>query len=493
MTPVPPHSAAGRRPAARPPRTSRGTPRFVPGPHAPTRHPRQGGAGSVRLGERLTVRFTGVTPDGAAIARLGAVHVAVPFGVPGEEALIEITKGGRRAEGRLLALLRKSPDVAPARCRHFGRCGGCQWQHVAPELQRRLKTRLVKDYLKEHADLQRDVVADTLGAEAWAYRNTLRVVFAERGGEIVLGYRAAGSSRVLDIVECPVQHGANEAMLQAVRDAVSDLGLPIYDHERGTGLVRGVLGMTSFATGHALLTVSSRGPLPDPTAVVHALIDRVPGLAGILNTVQPARSLDLQGPRWHLLWGRDHVEDEIAGLRVRLRPMTAMPANPRGMTLLIDAVRRAADLRSGDVAVDLTADTPAVTLALAQVGEGATGVVRGRRDVDDAWYAARVNGVANALFTTRDAPGVLASLAERRVPDVVVATASGPGLDSAIVAAVALARVPRVVYLARSLATCARDLVSWRHAGYDPVLVQPVDLLPHTSHVHVVAALRRMN
>jgi 23S rRNA (uracil1939-C5)-methyltransferase len=465
--------------------------RHVPGADAPTRHPRRGGLGTTQLGDRFAVRFTGMTPGGAATVRLGAVHLAVPFGVPGEEALIEITKAGRRAEGRLIALSRKSTDVVPARCRHFGRCGGCQWQHLAPELQRRLKTRLVKEYLKEHADLRRDVVADTLGGEAWAYRNTMRVVFAERGGEIVLGYRAAASSRVLDIVECPVQHPANEAMLQAARDAVSDLGLAVYDRERGTGLVRGILGLVSFATGQTLLTVSSRAPLPDPTAIVHALLGRVPGLTGILNTVQPAPSLEMRGPRWRLLWGRDHIEDDIAGLRIRLRPTTEMPANPAAMTFLLDAVRRAADLRPRDVALDLLAETPVVTLLLAQAGAGATGIVPGRREVDDAWHAARVNGVPNALFTTRDAPSVLVSTARRRVPDVVVITASGSGLDPAVLQAVARARVPRVVYVARALAACARDLVAWRGAGYGTVLVQPIDLLPQTSHVHLVVALRR--
>jgi 23S rRNA (uracil1939-C5)-methyltransferase len=418
------------------------------------------------------------------------VHLSVPFGVPGEEAIVEVTKGGRQARGRLVELVRKSPEVLPVRCHHFGRCGGCQWQHLVPELQRRLKTRLVKDYLKEHAEVRRDVVADTLGGDTWRYRNVIRVEFAERGGEIILGYHGAGSARILDITECPVQHPANQLMLQAARDAVSDLHLPIYNRATGTGGVRGILGLTSFATGEALLTVSTTMPLPDPTQMVHALIGRVPGLAGILHTIQPAPALDLLGRRLRLLWGRDHVEEEIAGFRLRVRPATEMPANPKAMTVLVDAVTRAADMRPGDVAVDLNADTPVLTLALAQTGAGATGVVGDRRAVEDAWQAAKENGVPNALFTVRPAPHVLAALSQRRRPDVVVASARGPGLQTAMIDAVSAARIPRVVYIARSVAACARDLVAWRRARYAPALVQPVDLLPHTSHVHLVVALR---
>lgn len=467
------------------------TARFVPGPHVPTRHPRRGGLGTVRVGDRLTVQFSGVDPRGAATARLGIVRLAVPFGVPGEEAIVQVTRGGRRAEARIIALLRKSAAITPPRCPHFGVCGGCQWQHLDLDLQRRLKTRLVKDYLKEHADVRRDLVAEAVGAGGWAYRNTIRVTFGIADGRVAAGFHAAGAPRLLDVQVCPVQHATNEAILRAAREAVAALGLPVYDRARGVGIVRGALGLVSFATGEALVVLSTTAPLRDPTGLVHALIDRAPGLVGILSTVQPRPGGDLLGGGLRLLWGRDHVIDEPAGFRVRVRPTTDMPANPEGMDVLLRAVLRAAELRRTETAVDLAAATPLVALALAGEAEGVTGVVPGRRAAADAWDAARWNGAGNLVFTTRPPADALAALAVRRRPDVAVLTGAGPGLPDELVAAVAAAGVPRVVYVARALATCARDLACWRRAGYQVAGVQPVDLLPQTSHVHVVAALRR--
>lgn len=467
------------------------TTRLVPGPEAPTRHPRRGGLGAVRTGERLTVHFSGMDPRGAAVARVGAAVLSVPFGVPGEDAVVEVTRGGRRAEARLVALLRKVPSVIPARCRHFGRCGGCQWQHLLPDAQRGLKTHLVKDFLKEHADIPRDLVSETVGGEPWAYRNTIRAVFGEREGTAVVGFHAAGSSRVLDIAECPVQHPANEAMLQAARHAVRTLGLPVYDWTTGRGLARGVVGLVSFSRGEALLTLSLAAPVRDPAPLVHAVIDRVPGLVGILTTVQPRPTPDLLGRRLRLLWGRDSVEDEIAGFRLRLRPSTALPAHPRAVTHLITAVVRAAAVGRGQTALDLGAATPLVTLALAASADAATGVVPDRRALADAREAAEWNGAPNALFSVHPPLTALGKHTGPRTPSAVVLTAEGPGLDVPLIEAVAAARVPRVVYVARSLWVCARDLGQWRRAGYAVVSVQPVDLLPHTSHVHLVVALRR--
>ena len=68
--------------------------------------------------------------DGAAVGPTGAQRVSVPFGIPGEEALVEIVRGGVRPEGKILTLLRKSPQTAAPRCRHFGVCGGCATQHA---------------------------------------------------------------------------------------------------------------------------------------------------------------------------------------------------------------------------------------------------------------------------------------------------------------------------------------------------------------------------
>lgn len=467
------------------------TARYVPKEHAPTRHPRRGGVGALRTGERLTVRFTEVGLDGTALVRLGAVRLFVPFGVPGEDAVVEVVKGGRRAYARLVALLRKSSDVTSARCPHFGRCGGCQWQHLVPAAQRRFKTRLVADYLKDHAGLRPELVRECVGGDAWAYRNTLRAVFAERNGVAIVGFHAGGEQRVLDIAECPVQHPANEAILRAARGAVRTLGLPVYDRQTGRGLVRGILGLTSFASGQALMTWSTAAPLPDPTAVVHLVLDRVPGLVGIMNVIQPRPTLDLLGARFRLLWGRDSIEEEIAGFRLQLRADADLPANPRGMAFLVDAVRRAADLTEGDVAVDLTAATPVFVLALAGTAQAAFGVALTRRGAIDAREAAAQNGVTNTIFYGGNPRSALEGIAARRRPAVALVDATGPGLDAALVQAVAGVRIPNVVYTARSLATCAHDLAQWSRAGYRPRSVQPIDLLPQTSHMHLVVGLRR--
>src|SRR5438445_4265991 len=86
---------------------------------------------SLRPGQKLTLSFRSLNLDGAGVATAGSQRIAVPFALPGEEAIVELTRGGRRPAGKIVSLVRKSAHAAPPPCRHFGVCGGCPAQHLS--------------------------------------------------------------------------------------------------------------------------------------------------------------------------------------------------------------------------------------------------------------------------------------------------------------------------------------------------------------------------
>jgi 23S rRNA (uracil1939-C5)-methyltransferase len=457
--------------------------------------------GPLRVGERPSVRFGSVNADGDALARVNGATVAVPFAIPGESAIVEVTRAGRKAEGKLVQMLRKSPEATPAACRHFGRCGGCQWQHIDVLHQRRLKTALVRDVLEARVGVNSRLVADAIGGKAWSYRGTVRATIAVRDGDVIAGFHAHGGSHVVNVSHCPVQHPANEAMFEAVREMVLRLSLPVFDAATGRGLVRGFAGAASFATGEALLTLVLTAAPPRPSAIVHAIIDRVPGLVGLLTTHHaPHHGPSMMG-RTTLLWGRRTIEDVIAGIRLPISPQSDTLGNPEAAGLLCGAIVRAAAMGPGTRVCDLTATTPLFALAMAAHTEHIVGVVPRRKDLRPFDEVAAQNGVANVSFVAHD-PLAGEITREREstddgVPagnvcgrwDVVVASSRGVGLDGAMIAGVAASRVPRVVSVARTLGACVHDVSRWQQAGYRVIHVQPIDALPHTSHVQLVVTL----
>src|SRR5947209_10711496 len=284
---------------------------------------------ALRAGQKWTLSFRSLNLDGAGVAVAGPLRVAVPFALPGEEAIVEITRGGRRPEGKIVSLVRSSVPPTPPPCRHFVVCGGCQWQHLSYAAQLEHKTRLVRahlEYVLRDATL---TVRDAVGAAPWEYRNRVQAAFALRQDKVVVGYYTLGDDlRVINVQECPIQHGDNVRLLRAARDVIVELGWPIYDRVTGRGLVRGVIGQVGMYSGEAMLVLCTSREVPDRMALVRGVRDRVLNLTSLLLSVQPAHTPELLGSV-RLLWGRAYIEDDIAGLHLRLYPTPAIPPNPR--------------------------------------------------------------------------------------------------------------------------------------------------------------------
>lgn len=465
---------------------------FRGGPRTPDLGPRM-----LRVGQKATLRFSEMDLDGAAVASTGAQHIAVPFAIPGEEALVEITRGGRKAEGKIVTIIRKAAETAPPRCRHFGRCGGCQWQHIPYEAQLRYKTAVVRHALAPLLRGSDASVHDAVGASPWEYRNRIQAAFDIRADRIVAGYyamrgpeQANGEDRlIINVQECPIQHGDNVRLLAAAREVVTELGWPIYDRRTGGGLVRGMIGQVGFHSGEAMVVLSTAGEVPDRMALVHAVRRRVLNLTSLLLSVQPAHTPELLG-RILLLWGRPYIEDEIAGLALRLYASAAVPPNPRALPLWLQAIAHAAEVSKDAAVFDAACEEGLVPVSLARRASRVVGVAPDRDAMHRAWENARLNDVDNAVFYTRAPQGVLAKLRERGERfDSLVLIPRGSPAPPALFAEAQRSGVRRVVCASHSPVRLAADLRTAVGAGFRLIQVQPVDLLPQTSRIHCVATL----
>lgn len=154
--------------------------------------------------ERLAI--TALGHDGDGVAEWQGGKVFVPFTLPGDVVEAEIE--GER--GRLIELVAPGPDRVAPSCRHFGSCGGCAVQHLAPDVYRAWKRDLVQKAFE-----QRGIDAAVEPLAPLAPHSRRRAVFtAERAaGGIALGFNRRESHEVLAIEECPLLVPAIEQRL----------------------------------------------------------------------------------------------------------------------------------------------------------------------------------------------------------------------------------------------------------------------------------------
>ncbi|MGH7895667.1 MAG: class I SAM-dependent RNA methyltransferase, partial [Candidatus Binatia bacterium] len=158
--------------------------------------------------ERLTFG-----PD--ALAHHGGQVVFVAHGAPGDlvrARVVEQRRGYTRAE--VVAVDRAGPARVAPPCPVFGRCGGCQWQHVDIAAQRDAKTAIVAEQLARIGGLRDVPVRPMLaGDAAYAYRSRITLVAEGR----LLGFHGARSHHLEAITACAIAAPVLEAHLPVAR------------------------------------------------------------------------------------------------------------------------------------------------------------------------------------------------------------------------------------------------------------------------------------
>jgi tRNA/tmRNA/rRNA uracil-C5-methylase (TrmA/RlmC/RlmD family) len=146
-----------------------------------------------------------VAHGGHCVARHEGRVVFVRHALPGERVLAVVVEdgGGGFCRADAVAVREAAPRRVPAPCvwARAGGCGGCDFQHADPALQRELKAAVLAEQLRRLAGIERAVEVEELPGGALGWRHRVRLAVDEHGSP---GLRAHRSHDVLPIVDCPI-------------------------------------------------------------------------------------------------------------------------------------------------------------------------------------------------------------------------------------------------------------------------------------------------
>ena len=463
-----------------------GQPNFV--------YPRRVVAAPVRKGEELEVRIDSLAYGGNGVGRVDGFVVFVRGGLPGDLVRARATKVKRGfAEAVRTALLEPGPDRVEAPCRHFGICGGCRFQDLAYERQLEAKETQVRDALVRLGRFADPPLEAIVPARSqYGYRNKLEYSFAPGEDGLVLGFHRAGRwDEVIDVDECLLTTPVGNAIREAVKAWARSEGLEPYDQDTQTGYLRHLVVREGRNTGQALVVlVTAPGERFDADFLIETLT-RIPEVRSIHWAINDQPSEVTHLPT-RLLWGDEWIEEELLGLRFRVRPNAFLQTNTEMAATLYELAREAAALTGSETVYDLYCGTGTIGLTLARDAASVWGVEISDESVACAIENAGANGVDNAWFFAGNVGQSLEELRERAgPPDVVVVDPPRAGLAGKALRRTGELRAPRIVYVSCNPTTLASDLAVLRDEyGYRLVRCTPVDMFPHTPHIESVSLLR---
>jgi 23S rRNA (uracil1939-C5)-methyltransferase len=405
------------------------------------------------------VVITTLAYGGDAVGQLADGRtVFVPFCLPGERVRIELLEERERfARGRLIRVLEASPNRTAARCRHFGACGGCHYQHMPYADQLGAKTAILRDQLNRIGQIENPPVVNAVGStDQWNYRNQVQFQPTAEGR---LGFVRAQADRnapeVLGIEEC---HLPGEPINRL---------WPQLAFEADAGIER--VAVRAGSDGELMLMLHSNSA-DVPELEIEASIS-------VAHVFQ--NDVVIQA-------GEDHVQMRLLGRAFRVSPTSFFQVNEHVAASMLQHVLECVPAPVGTL-IDAYCGVGLFSAFLAPRCRRLIGIEPSAAACED--FAANLDEFHNVELYQDTAGHVLPALDIR--PDAVVVDPPRAGVEKTALDALVAMAPGVIIYVSCDPATLARDAARLMRGGYELERVTPFDMFPQTYHIESVSLFRR--
>jgi len=427
----------------------------------------------------MDVRIEKLVYGGDGLGHHDGNTVFVPLVLPGELVRIEsATRKKKFIRGRLDSVVEPSPERVAAPCPHFGRCGGCQYQHIPYEAQIRYKSEILRETLGRVGRIQWTGPIGTHASPPFGYRNRaqwkLRPQPDGAAGSAAIGYFEMGSTGLCAATECSILSPRLAETFARLRQMVSQ--------GQTLSAIDEIEAFTDSSGEKLLLNLSAERLTGSAESISAALRQAVPNVESIFIQDRRADKFHLDGP--------GYLTYTVGGAQFRVGHLSFFQVNRFMVEPLVDAV--IADTK-GKLALDLFAGVGLFTVALTRQFERVIGVESNLAAAKDLETNLKASGGASPAARNITAEAFLSRWHEK--PDLIVVDPPRAGVEVEALAHIKKLAPAHLHYVSCDPATLARDLAQLVGTnGAGPYLIESInlfDIFPQTYHMEVLVRLRR--
>jgi 23S rRNA (uracil1939-C5)-methyltransferase len=400
----------------------------------------------------IDVQLTTFAFGGECIGRLADGRaVFVPYGLPGELVRVQLTEQKTNfARGRLVDVVQPAPARIQPRCKHYGVCGGCHYQHMSYDTQLRAKRSILVDQLSRIGGLDGIPVREVIPSPAsWNYRNSVQFHLDSRGW---LGFQKRGSNELVQISECFLPEPALDALWRQL-EFEPEMSIERIELRCGAEEELMVVLETS---GFELPEFSVDMPL---SAVHHS----------------PAGEIVLAGDNYLIMM--------VDGQPFRLSAQSFFQVNTAQASAMIAYLLEQLPLKQNSLVLDVYCGVGLFSAFIAPKVARCVGIELSESACQD--YAVNLDHFDNVELYIGAAERILPGLTLK--PDIAIVDPPRSGLERKALDALISMKPATIAYVSCDPSTLARDAKRITQAGYILLSVQPFDLFPQTFHIESIS------
>lgn len=458
--------------------------------------------------ENLEVIDAGAKGKAVAKAPDGKI-VFIDNAVPGDTVTVQTHKK-RKAyyEGSAIAVTKYSEKRIEPVCPHFGTCGGCKWQNMGYEHQLFFKQKEIEQNLKRIGKIELPDIQPILGSEKqYFYRNKMEFSFSNNKwltleeiksdktikNRNALGFHIPGMwDKILDLDICYLQADPSNAIRDFIKTKAEDLNLSFFNTRNQEGFLRTLMIRTSSTEEIMVLVQFFHEDEENRNLLLKAVAEEFPQITSLLYVINSKGNDTLYDQEIELFHGRDHIFEEMEGLKFKINAKSFYQTNSEQAYELYKITRDFAGLSGNELVYDLYTGTGTIAQFVSKKAKKVVGVEAVPDAIEAAKQNAQLNKIENVEFYVGDMKKVFNEefIKTHGKPDVVITDPPRDGMHADVVAQLLNLGAQKIVYVSCNSSTQARDL-ALLDSKYKVTKVQPVDMFPQTHHVENVVLLEK--
>ncbi len=455
------------------------------------------------------VELVGIHSKGRAFGYIGNRKIYADGGMAGEVVDIERSKiqSGDFLQGTVCNVKKAAPTRVTPFCKHFGICGGCEWQHVDYREQLEQKRRILQDAFAKYSIVSPEIPLPLASPATTFFRHRIEYQFSTRrwyyegegkvtdpSARLALGFHPSGNTgKTVDIEECYLQRDPSQQIIAAVKEFTRAHGFTYFDPKEKTGFLKSIaLRMT--VSGEILCVLTFAEADEEKQALLLGFLQaRFPQIHSLYFAIVPGFEPSFYESEIQHWEGTQRYITEMAnGLKFRISPQSFYQPNPAQAELIFKTVWEKVDLQENETLVDLYCGIGALTLSANKNRGRFIGIENSPSAIADADCNAAQNGFANTEFICGDVLETFTPkfLSDRGSPDVVILDPPRSGTLIEIKKTILAASPRKIIYLSCNPVSLAFDLKMLLE-NYRITYIQPFDQFPHTHHLETLVVLER--
>ncbi len=403
---------------------------------------------------------------GDCISKIDGKTVFVPYAIPGEKLEVEIIKENRDySVARIVKILEPSPHRVEPFCQYYGKCGGCNMQHISAEHQQKLRSQILEDaFIREGVQVPEIKI---ISGEPVNYRSR----FQFHDGGMMQKF----SNTVVPIESCPCATAEINRYLTEV---------PFHERQAGRIHVFGSDKITSIPPGYDKIIIA------DETLSERRSKEKED--YGKRNRKSNGKKMKKIRPRFE---GTVSVQNNlcsvsVAGKNVSFDVQGFFQSN---LDVLERTIPKITEGLQGKNVLDMYAGCGTFSVFLADLFEKVTLVEHNR---DALVYAEQnLNGKKHESFGLSGDTWIkyhAQGCEEHSGPfDAVVIDPPRSGMEKSVCQWISRSSIPQVRSMSCDIATHARDIKFLVRGGYKLKELYLLDFYPQTCHIESLAVLEK--